>query len=1012
MLSMMSWRVVRRLMVIAAILALPVAGYAQDATLTGTVTDSTGGVLPGVTVTAVNEASGNTVTAVTDERGAYRVPGRIGSYKITVELAGFTSVNKTIELLVGQTAITNFQLSAGGVQETITVTGEAPLVDTTKSSMGGTVNPRQMENIPLNGRNWMDLTLMAPGSNMNAIGDNPTTGYGSSVGNFQINIDGQQVSQTMFNTFGQAHFSRDAIAEMEVSGRFDAAQGRSSGIQVNAITKSGTNRYEGIYSGFFRSDAFNAADFINGVTTIGAPVGRSTVGCTVGAAGCDSHVQPYSNQTMTWTYGGPIKKDKIHFFGNYDFSRQPQTFPYNTPYPSFNLDQQFTTWDKKGGGRLDFQLSSQTHLAVRGNHSFYTEPVAVGTTIGGNQLHPSTPVITERFSNDMFATFTQVLNNHMLNEVKGGYAGFYWTREPIVTGWLNHPFGLTVGSPILTFTGPFTIGQAHNNSPQNWTSDPYNVRDDFTLTFNKAGRHTVKIGSEYILDKLSVFVCNICMGQYDMQAVGVPIPSNIEQIIPVWNDVNTWNLAALSRNTRNYTVGLGQMKIYNTRWVYSGWAQDNWEFSKLTLNLGLRYDFSTGHELQTAVQPFFGDRPSDRKDFGPRVGVTYSLNDKTVLRGGYGKYFAAPDDNEASWTMLYAGEIHPQVANDGRADFAANPFNGPIPTYTQALASWQADVASGCATRTGAAGCKFNRIINILSPPDPWTPYSYQTSAGLQRQLGTTISIESDFTVNDTRGTQNGQNVNQAFNPATGFNYAYTDRSKKPYPGWDAVTMRMRTGNSNVYGWQSALTKRMSNHWQGSATYLYSREYDYQSTPRQPGCQYPTTITASGAFTCSVPVTVKRGHRGRMVSERQSAQSLHLQRHLGCRTRCAGERALLLRRQRVQHRHVRGGSDFVEQRHHSRARRRLDHPAQRHQQPGHPPGGHARPEAVQDHQPRGIDGIFEVFNAFNHGNFGTFTVSETTVARSNGVLHLGSPAFNNLLAYQPRMMQLGFRATF
>ena len=351
MLSKMSWRFVRQLMVIGAFVALPAVGYAQDAILTGTVTDSTGGVLPGVTVTAVNEASGNTVTAVTDERGAYRVPGRIGSYKITVELSGFTSQNKTIELLVGQTAITNFQLSAGGVQETITVTGEAPLVDTTKSSMGGTVNPKQMDNIPLNGRNWMDLTLMAPGSNLNSVGGDVPTGTAgaTNAGNYQINIDGQQVTQTMFNTFGQAHFSRDAIAEMEISGRFDASQGRSSGIQVNAITKSGTNRYEGTYSGYFRSDKFNSADFINGQTTVGAAaLGKTTLGCSIGTPNCNSTVQPYSNQTMTWTYGGPIKKDKIHFFGNYDFSRQPGTYPYNSPYPAFNLDQQFTDVGQEG----------------------------------------------------------------------------------------------------------------------------------------------------------------------------------------------------------------------------------------------------------------------------------------------------------------------------------------------------------------------------------------------------------------------------------------------------------------------------------------------------------------------------------------------------------------------------------------------------------------------------------------------------------------------------------------
>src|SRR5438552_18285922 len=112
----------------------------------------------------------------------------------------------------------------------------------------------------------MELTQMSPGSNMNSVSDDPTLAVGANAGNFQINIDGQQVTQTMFNTFGQAHFSRDAIAEMEVSGRFDASQGRSSGIQVNAITKSGTNRYEGIFSGFFRSDKFNSEDFINGVT--------------------------------------------------------------------------------------------------------------------------------------------------------------------------------------------------------------------------------------------------------------------------------------------------------------------------------------------------------------------------------------------------------------------------------------------------------------------------------------------------------------------------------------------------------------------------------------------------------------------------------------------------------------------------------------------------------------------------------------------------------------------------
>jgi hypothetical protein len=607
-------------MVIVAIVALPVAGYAQDATLTWTVTDSTGGVMPGVTVTAVHEASGNTVVSVTDERGGFRVPGRVGSYKITVELAGFTSVNKTVELAVGQTTVTNFQLSAGGVQETITVTGEAPLVDTTKSSMGGTVNPRQMDNMPLNGRNWMDLTLMAPGSNMNAVGDVPTAAVGSNSGNYQINIDGQQVTQTMFNTFGQAHFSRDAIAETRsLAGSTRPRTGRAASgerhHQVGHQSIRGRRRMlperaptRPISSAGRRRRTFPR---------------DGTGGLLAQRANYQEAVLPYSNQTMSWTYGGPIKKDKIHFFGNYDFSHQPATYPYNTPYPSFNLDQQFTTWDKKGGGRLDFQLSQQAHLAIRGNHSYYTEPINGGGSLppGGSASHPSVPVITNRYSNDLFVTFTQVVSNKIVNEVKGGYAGFYWTREPVVTGWNAHPFGLDVGTPILNLTG-LTIGQAHNNSPQKWVTDPYNIRDDFTMTFAKGGRHTVKLGSEYILDKLNTFLCNICMGQFNMQASGVPIPANVEQLIPVWNDVNTWNLHGFARNTVNYTLGLGQMKVYNTRQVYSGWAQDNWEFSRCVESRApIRLQHRrTGHPVPAILR----SRESDKTNFGPRIGVTCS----------------------------------------------------------------------------------------------------------------------------------------------------------------------------------------------------------------------------------------------------------------------------------------------------------------------------------------------------------------------------------------------------
>src|SRR6185295_7871407 len=177
-----------------AMLALPLLAYAQDATLGGTVKDNTGGVLPGVTVTATNEASGNTFTSVTDDRGIYRIPVRAGVYKITAELAGFTSVNRPgIELLLGRQVELDLNMQVSSLQETVTVTGEAPLLDTSSSTIASNIDPRQMQDIPINGRNWMDLTMLSAGSRTNASSEVPQDRQGF----FQANVDGQSVTLTV-----------------------------------------------------------------------------------------------------------------------------------------------------------------------------------------------------------------------------------------------------------------------------------------------------------------------------------------------------------------------------------------------------------------------------------------------------------------------------------------------------------------------------------------------------------------------------------------------------------------------------------------------------------------------------------------------------------------------------------------------------------------------------------------------------------------------------------------------
>ena len=289
------------LAILVAVLALPVSGYAQEATIQGVISDTTGAVLPGVSVTVTHEASGNTVTGVTDAKGEYRIPVRTGSNKVTVELSGFTTQTRTVELLVGQQGVVSLQMPTGGVAETITVTGAAPLIDTTQSKLGGNIDPRQLENLPVQGRNFLDLTLLAPGSRANATGDTP----GVSFGQFQLNVDGQQITQNCCSgAGGQPKFGQDAIAEFQYVSQFDATQGRSAGVQVNVISKSGTNNGNGSASGYFRDSSVIAKDFITGT------------------------VLPYSNQQVNGTYGGPIKKDKAHYFFNYEYEREPGTAVY------------------------------------------------------------------------------------------------------------------------------------------------------------------------------------------------------------------------------------------------------------------------------------------------------------------------------------------------------------------------------------------------------------------------------------------------------------------------------------------------------------------------------------------------------------------------------------------------------------------------------------------------------------------------------------------------------------
>ncbi len=979
---------IRGLLIAVAISIFAVPSYGQEATFTGTATDSTGSVLPGVTITATHEATGNVFTTVTDERGQFRLPVRVGAYNIKAELSGFATVNRSVQILIGQEAAVDLRLSPSGVQESVTVTGEAPLVDTTGSTVGANIDPRQVEQLPLNGRNWMDLTLLAPGARRNEGGGMAQFRQGYA----QTNVDGQQVTINYHSQTDseQPGFSRDAIAEFEVvANRFDATQGRSQGMIVNAVTKSGTNLFAGSLGGYFRDDKFNSEDFLTHT------------------------VLPYSNQQVSTTFGGPIKKDRAHFFGAYEFEREPKTYTYTGPYSFFNINPEFVTHTHKALGRLDYQFTPQSRLSVR--VSRYRTQFYAG---GGATSHPSVGGTRERISPEYAGTFTHVLNTRSVNEVKAGATAYERVDQPSAR-WKGgpfpyHPVGLG-NSPVIQLPG-YTIG-ANGFHIFQYTQD---VRDDFTTTWNWGGRHDVKMGGEFFRFEANFGWCNRCMGEIDARNVNLT-PAQLQSMFPVWNDASTWNLAPLAAARQVFYAISDTNHTYNiVRHLFAGWLQDDWKVgNRLTLNLGARYDFDDntyGEKLK--LMPFLpGNLPHDKNNVAPRMGANVRLDDKTSVRGGYGLFFAfAPNDGvQQAYSMIHRFEY--QIANNGRPDFATNFFGpgpsgegeigGPKPTWEQAL-------ATACDLNGSQPGCTRRAINQEITYPGRQTPYSHQASVGVQRQITSDSSLEVNYVYTRGRGEEVDINANLTYNPATGANYPFTtDIAHRPFPDWGIVLLEYLGGYSNYHGTDVTYTKRFSHRWQASATYTLASFKD--GLPIRPQWYLgPNGVIAQRpvGFQLAPDLGGDYGRAGSVVNggfgqagDQRHRAVLNGVWDIGLGIQASGiyfygsgERFVTVTGQDRRDEGANGASEqrlradgsimprnnFV-----GRPIHRLDTRLQKRLHVGHTT----------------VDGMFEVFNLFDHENFGSYTTNESSPL-------YGQPSFNGNVAYQPRMMQLGFRVGF
>src|SRR5258708_7576715 len=326
----------------------------EAASVAGVVTDQSKGALLAVTVTATEVSSGRQYVAVTDERGQYRLANvQPGTYRLQGELSGFaTMVIPQLELLVGQRATVSLALTVATLEQKVTVTGDSQLVDTRSSQVAGNINRRQMEELPISGRNWMELSLLVKGGTANdaSVTSRPGTARDDQ---FQLNLDGQQMTQAIARSalFGQTRLSREAIAEFQIlTNLFDVTQGRSAGLQVQAISRSCTNTLAGSMYGFFQSDKFNAADHVAG------------------------RVLPFSNQQAGGSLGGPIVRDRAQYFATYEYERQPNTVVFQPPGYAHTFAVPTKRAKHSVMARGDYQMSNTHRLMGRYTSSRDSSP--------------------------------------------------------------------------------------------------------------------------------------------------------------------------------------------------------------------------------------------------------------------------------------------------------------------------------------------------------------------------------------------------------------------------------------------------------------------------------------------------------------------------------------------------------------------------------------------------------------------------------------------------------------
>jgi hypothetical protein len=768
------------------------AQQAATATLSGRVLDPNGAVIPGATVTATQKATAVKRETTTNDEGVFVIPNlAAGEYELKIQARGFAEKsNALVVLQVGQNLAIDFRLEIGQIviADDFSPSDTQP-VNTTTSVVDGVITKRSIENLPLNGRNFLELALLIPG-NSPAPNFDPTktnTVVISSAGQLgrggNVTIDGADDNDDVVGGAVQ-NISQEAVQEFQVAtNRFSAQLGRSGSSVINIVTKAGSNYFHGSGSLYFRNKALQGLP-----ATFDRAFGQTP---------------PFHREQYAFALGGPIKRDKAWFFGSIEYRNQKGAVLVGTRnLATRSIVRGFADaplHDTLSTERFDWHPSDQDQVTAR--YSLEREDDVAASTLIRSIGSASQRQASRNHTHSFLLNYTRVLTARDINSFSFGVSDFINRTQPVTL------------APQLTF--PSIQDGASFRVPQQTKQRRYQFSDSFSMI---RGTHTLTFGGE------------IQRVQSDFN-LGVFQQGRIE-LIEDFPDFDRNGDGRVDDNDLLFAVTLRSGKptepliipaANNT--YFAGFFQDDWRvWPQLSLNLGLRYEVDTDvknvsrvSQLNPLILPFLrGRRSADKNNFGPRVGFNYSSKDgKMSVHGGYGIYYDRVTLEIQSLERGLDGRALPIEVRAGNLFFIPppclfNPACGQFPPPAPTLANpFTGFILPGA----GAGG--INIIDNGMQ-----NPMVQQINIGMQREFGHNYVLRADYLHNYGTHFIIGRTIGSVFNPVVG--------------GPDLVKNLESSVNTKYDGLLVSFEKRLSNRYQFRASYTLSKAFNYANDDQIP----------------------------------------------------------------------------------------------------------------------------------------------------------------------------------